>query len=109
MAARFVPLQQVTWQYYLYVQYFKSNFQIKDLKLHCSVSHGVEEYEDRHCVVTYDGKVLWASPTVFHSYCNLNFVMWPFETNICKLTIGSWTFDGSEVEVQLDGKGFSVR
>lgn len=73
-----------------------------------SAMHGVDNYDSRHCIVKNDGEVSWTAPTVFHSNCKLNFVLWPFETNVCSLNIGSWSHSGDEIDLALNGEGFDV-
>ena len=68
----------------------------------------MENYESRHCVVRHDGEVNWIAPTVFHSYCELNYVLWPFETNTCALNIGSVSHNGDEIDIKLLDEGYDV-
>ncbi|NP_001166026.1 nicotinic acetylcholine receptor alpha 12 subunit precursor [Nasonia vitripennis] len=79
-----------------------------DLYLYNSAVYGVENYESRHCIVRQDGEVTWVAPTVFHSYCEFNYVLWPFETNTCVLNIGSWTHNGYEIDIRLQEAGFDL-
>ncbi|XP_058793003.1 neuronal acetylcholine receptor subunit alpha-3-like isoform X2 [Phymastichus coffea] len=80
-----------------------------DLYLYNSALHGIENYESRHCIVRQDGEVTWIAPTVFHSFCDFNLVLWPFETNTCELTIGSWNHNGDEINIKLQDKGFDLQ
>lgn len=68
----------------------------------------MEYYGDRHCVVSEQGVVLWVTPTIFHGYCHLDFTFWPFEMNTCRLSLSSWTYDGTQVDLKLLTSGVDV-
>lgn len=42
-------------------------------------------------MLTYDGSFMWVPPVVYSAYCNLNLKNWPFDTQTCKLRVGTWT------------------
>ncbi|CAB0031972.1 unnamed protein product [Trichogramma brassicae] len=81
---------------------------LPDIYLLNSAAHGMEYYGDRHCIVNEIGIVLWVTPTIFHGYCHLDFTFWPFEMNTCRLSLSSWTYDGTQLDLKLLGSGVDV-
>ncbi|XP_052868513.1 neuronal acetylcholine receptor subunit alpha-7-like [Anopheles cruzii] len=61
-------------------------------------------YGDTNVLVYNTGKVLWVPPTEFHSFCELNMRMWPFDYQKCMIKIGSWTFDGFRLNLTISGE-----
>ncbi|XP_036271476.1 neuronal acetylcholine receptor subunit alpha-5 [Pipistrellus kuhlii] len=62
-------------------------------------------------VVRFDGTVAWAPPASFKSSCTIDVTFFPFDRQNCSLRFGSWTYDGSQVELLLaardaDRRGF---
>lgn len=56
-------------------------------------------YGQTNAIVYNTGKVLWVPPSDFHSFCELNLRHWPFDHQTCFLKIGSWTFDGYQLNL----------
>ncbi|XP_014239001.1 neuronal acetylcholine receptor subunit beta-3-like [Trichogramma pretiosum] len=81
---------------------------LPDIYLLNSAAHGMEYYGDRHCIVNEIGIVLWVTPTIFHGYCHLDFTFWPFEMNTCRLSLSSWTYDGTQLDLKLLGSGVDL-
>lgn len=61
----------------------------------------VEHYGDTACIIYNDGRVLWVPPAQFVGLCELDFRLWPFDTQICNMTFGSWTYHGEQIDMQL--------
>ncbi|GAB6031197.1 Acetylcholine Receptor [Chamberlinius hualienensis] len=63
---------------------------------------------DGHYVVTtmtkaiiyYNGTVVWKPPAIFKSYCEIDVKYFPFDQQQCFMKFGSWTYDGSLVDLQ---------
>lgn len=68
----------------------------------------VEYYGNTHCLVYPSGDVLWVPPSQFQVFCDLNLHLWPFDTQSCHLTLGSWTYDGDLIDILLDKYGADV-
>lgn len=60
----------------------------------------VEYYGDVNCIVYHDGKVLWVPPAQYVALCDLDLRRWPFDTQVCNLRFGSWTFHGEQINLQ---------
>ena len=60
--------------------------------------------------VSPDGIVQLASPFILESVCPINIEYFPFDTQRCKLKIGSWTYDGFDIDLQVveSTKGISL-
>lgn len=50
-------------------------------------------------MVEYDGVVFWPPPTKFRSTCLIDVTYFPFDDQKCILKLGSWTYDGLQVNV----------
>lgn len=61
----------------------------------------VEPYGDTHCLVYEDGTVFWIPPSHFLAFCDMDLRLWPFDTQICELHLGSWMFSGDQLDLQL--------
>ncbi|TDG49896.1 hypothetical protein AWZ03_003672 [Drosophila navojoa] len=42
-------------------------------------------------ILSNDGSFLWVPPAVYTAYCALNMINWPYDQQICKLKIGTWS------------------
>ncbi|XP_048225040.1 neuronal acetylcholine receptor subunit alpha-5-like [Perognathus longimembris pacificus] len=52
-------------------------------------------------VVRHDGRVSWTRPASYRSSCPMDVTFFPFDLQNCSLRFGSWTYDGSQVELVL--------
>lgn len=59
----------------------------------------IDHYGNTNCIVTNNGSVLWVPPTELRSFCSLDMRLWPFDTQECQITIGSWTYDGNKIDL----------
>ena len=57
------------------------------------------EMMDFDMSVDSDGNVMWLSPLVITAMCRLNVRFFPYDSQICNLTMGSWVHDGSEIDI----------
>ena len=55
--------------------------------------------EDYKATIYSDGSVTYNFPTVLKSVCRIDVTYFPFDTQVCKLTFGSWTHHGYELDV----------
>ena len=55
--------------------------------------------EDYKATIYSDGSVSYNFPTVLKSVCRIDVTYFPFDTQVCKLTFGSWTYHGFELDV----------
>ena len=56
-------------------------------------------------VVSSSGRCLWVPPGLFLSTCKIDVAWFPFDEQKCDMTFGSWTYDSSGIDLQLDARG----
>ena len=49
--------------------------------------------------VNYTGNVTWFPPAVYKSACKIDVKFFPFDEQHCALKFGSWTYDGSKLDL----------
>ena len=62
----------------------------------------VDHYGNTHCIVQHDGQVLWVPPAEFHAFCQIDLYYWPFDIQKCIVSLGSWTYDGEQIDLQIE-------
>jgi len=50
-------------------------------------------------VVSYTGVIQWIPPISLETHCPIDLSYFPFDTQICKIKIGSWTYHEQSVSV----------
>ena len=55
-------------------------------------------------VIYSSGMVSYIPPMILKSTCSLNLMYFPYDTQICNLKFGSWTYDGSKINLTTDKK-----
>ncbi|XP_071013854.1 neuronal acetylcholine receptor subunit alpha-5-like [Oncorhynchus clarkii lewisi] len=53
-------------------------------------------------VVKYDGTIIWTQPANYKSACIIDVTFFPFDLQNCSMKFGSWTYDGSQVDILLE-------
>ncbi|XP_052528162.1 neuronal acetylcholine receptor subunit alpha-5 isoform X1 [Tympanuchus pallidicinctus] len=53
-------------------------------------------------VVKYDGTIAWTPPANYKSSCTIDVTFFPFDLQNCSMKFGSWTYDGSQVDIILE-------
>ncbi|KAL1007194.1 hypothetical protein UPYG_G00083300 [Umbra pygmaea] len=53
-------------------------------------------------VVKYDGTITWTPPANYKSACIIDVTFFPFDLQNCSMKFGSWTYDGSQVDILLE-------
>ena len=61
-------------------------------------------------IVTSDGSVYWFMYKILHSYCLIDISEFPFDTQKCKIMIGSWSYDESTLDLRIfaEDKGMDL-
>ncbi|XP_062408738.1 neuronal acetylcholine receptor subunit alpha-9 [Sardina pilchardus] len=57
---------------------------------------------ETNVVLRYDGEITWDSPAITKSSCKVDVAYFPFDSQQCNLTFGSWTYNGNQVDINLD-------
>ncbi|XP_053790193.1 neuronal acetylcholine receptor subunit alpha-10 isoform X1 [Vidua chalybeata] len=59
---------------------------------------------ETNVVLRSDGHIMWDSPAITKSSCKVDVSYFPFDGQQCRLTFGSWTYNGNQIDLrnQLD-------
>ncbi|NWH41613.1 ACH10 protein, partial [Chloropsis hardwickii] len=59
---------------------------------------------ETNVVLRSDGHITWDSPAITKSSCKVDVSYFPFDGQQCRLTFGSWTYNGNQIDLrnQLD-------
>ena len=49
--------------------------------------------------VHFDGRVCWAIPITMETICKMDVKKFPFDKQVCVITIGSWQYNAYEVDI----------
>lgn len=52
---------------------------------------------DTNVRLRYDGEITWDAPAITKSSCVVDVSYFPFDSQECNLTFGSWTYNGNQV------------
>lgn len=74
------------------------------LRVFSGTASTIEHYGDTMCIVYNNGKVLWVPPSLFVALCELDLRLWPFDTQVCSLKFGSWTYDSQQIDMRIDNR-----
>lgn len=66
-----------------------------------AIGPSVDHYGHTNCIVYSEGCVLWVPPHKFNVYCNLNLKYWPFDEQMCFVKLGSWTYNGYQIDLKV--------
>ena len=58
-------------------------------------------------IVKYNGDVTWLTPALLIAKCPMNIKYFPFDEQKCTLEFGSWTYDGSQINLDVRGPKMS--
>ncbi|XP_064208857.1 neuronal acetylcholine receptor subunit alpha-10-like isoform X2 [Anguilla rostrata] len=50
-------------------------------------------------VIRHDGQIMWDSPAITKSSCKVDVSFFPFDAQQCRLTFGSWTHNGNQMDI----------
>ena len=51
--------------------------------------------------IYYNGAVVWQPPAIYKSSCLIDVEYFPYDIQSCVLKMGSWTYDGFQVDLKL--------
>ncbi|XP_026872465.2 neuronal acetylcholine receptor subunit beta-3b isoform X2 [Electrophorus electricus] len=52
-------------------------------------------------IIKYNGAVAWTPPASYKSACTMDVTFFPFDRQNCSMKFGSWTYDGTMVDLVL--------
>ncbi|EEB15534.1 Acetylcholine receptor protein subunit alpha, putative, partial [Pediculus humanus corporis] len=59
----------------------------------------IDHYGNTNLIAYFNGTVIWVPPSIFQVFCQMDFTNWPFDSQTCSLKIGSWTYNGEQVDL----------
>ncbi|KAL4227937.1 hypothetical protein ACF0H5_013376 [Mactra antiquata] len=72
---------------------------LPDIVLYNSVDSHNKGYMKSLAMVHNDGHVFWPPIVRMRSSCKMDITFFPFDDQVCKLKLGSWAYDGFQVDV----------
>ncbi|XP_077200267.1 neuronal acetylcholine receptor subunit alpha-10 [Paroedura picta] len=54
---------------------------------------------ETNVVIRHDGQIMWDSPAITKSSCEVDVSYFPFDGQRCRLTFGSWTYNGNQIDL----------
>ncbi|XP_078099108.1 neuronal acetylcholine receptor subunit alpha-10a [Sander vitreus] len=54
---------------------------------------------DTNVVIRHDGQIMWDSPAITKSSCKVDVSFFPFDSQQCRFTYGSWTYNGNQLDI----------
>ncbi|PAV77316.1 hypothetical protein WR25_21117 [Diploscapter pachys] len=79
-----------------------------DVLLYNSADPQFDSTYPSNLLVYPNGKVDWIPPGLFRFSCKIDVVWFPFDFQSCSMKFGSWTYDGSKLELRVDDNGFDI-
>ncbi|XP_050794211.1 neuronal acetylcholine receptor subunit alpha-10 [Gopherus flavomarginatus] len=70
-----------------------------DIVLYNNADDQFTESMETNVVIRYDGQVMWDSPAITKSSCKVDVSYFPFDGQQCRLTFGSWTYNGNQIDL----------
>ncbi|XP_072164228.1 neuronal acetylcholine receptor subunit alpha-10-like [Diadema setosum] len=72
---------------------------LPDVKLLENIDKDFQSEDAVNAIVQSDGMVEWYTPMVISSSCKINVRYFPFDTQTCVLTFGSWAYDTMSLDL----------
>uniref|UniRef100_A0A7E4ZR34 Neur_chan_LBD domain-containing protein n=1 Tax=Panagrellus redivivus TaxID=6233 RepID=A0A7E4ZR34_PANRE len=81
-----------------------------DILLYNSVADEFDSLYAANVLVYYDGLCTWIPPGIFKFSTQIHITWFPFDEQICALKFGSWSYDGSKLDLVLaeEENGFDL-
>ncbi|XP_021913496.1 neuronal acetylcholine receptor subunit alpha-7-like isoform X8 [Zootermopsis nevadensis] len=72
-----------------------------DVLMYNSADEGFDGTYPTNVVVRNNGSCLYVPPGIFKSTCKIDITWFPFDDQRCEMKFGSWTYDGFQLDLQL--------
>ncbi|KAF8570330.1 hypothetical protein P879_01032 [Paragonimus westermani] len=66
-----------------------------------SASDKFDQVFPSNVVVKNTGELNWIPPGMFHSFCTIHVIWFPFDSQSCSLKFGTWSYQGNAVDLKL--------
>ncbi|CAL8304648.1 unnamed protein product [Gadus morhua 'NCC'] len=70
-----------------------------DIVLYNSANDQFSSSMETNVVLRNDGSVMWDQPAITKSSCSVDVAFFPFDMQQCRLTFGSWTHNGNQMDL----------
>merc|ERR1719499_3024700 len=71
-----------------------------DIVLYNNADGNFEVTLSTKATLYHSGRVEWKPPAIYHSSCEMDVEYFPFDEQTCVMKFGSWTYDGSKVDLR---------
>ncbi|XP_032811530.2 neuronal acetylcholine receptor subunit alpha-10-like [Petromyzon marinus] len=80
-----------------------------DIVLYNSADDRFTGSMETNVVIQNNGQITWDSPSITKSSCRVDVSYFPFDRQQCRLTFGSWTYNGNQIDLVsgMDGGDLS--
>ncbi|KAM9456715.1 neuronal acetylcholine receptor subunit alpha-9-II [Clarias gariepinus] len=72
-----------------------------DVVLYNKADEDLPSPVDTNVVLRYTGEITWDAPAITKSSCVVDVSYFPFDSQQCNLTFGSWTYNGNQVDITM--------
>ena len=69
------------------------------MQTHPSANDQFSSSMETNVVLRNDGSVMWDQPAITKSSCSVDVAFFPFDVQQCRLTFGSWTHNGNQMDL----------
>ncbi|XP_018327022.1 neuronal acetylcholine receptor subunit alpha-7 [Agrilus planipennis] len=76
-----------------------------DVLMYNSADEGFDGTYPTNVVVRNNGSCVYLPPGIFKSTCKIDITWFPFDDQRCEMKFGSWTYDGLQLDLQLQDDG----
>ncbi|CAJ0574631.1 unnamed protein product, partial [Mesorhabditis spiculigera] len=90
------------------LRFRKNQIWTPDVLMYNSADPQFDSMHASNVLVYPDGNCLWIPPAIFRLSCNIQIVWFPFDMQYCKMKFGSWTWDGTKLELRVDENGLDT-
>ncbi|XP_076836585.1 neuronal acetylcholine receptor subunit alpha-10 [Brachyhypopomus gauderio] len=70
-----------------------------DIVLYNNADDQFSSSMETNVVIHYDGQITWDQPAITKSSCKVDVSFFPFDSQQCRLTFGSWTHNGNQMDL----------
>ncbi|KAL7844544.1 hypothetical protein SRHO_G00230830 [Serrasalmus rhombeus] len=70
-----------------------------DIVLYNNADDQFSSSMETNVVISYDGHITWDQPAITKSSCKVDVSFFPFDAQQCRLTFGSWTHNGNQMDI----------
>uniref|UniRef100_A0A8R1I3H1 Neur_chan_LBD domain-containing protein n=2 Tax=Caenorhabditis japonica TaxID=281687 RepID=A0A8R1I3H1_CAEJA len=90
------------------LRFRKAQLWTPDVLMYNSADPQFDSRYASNLLVYPNGLVNWMPPGLYRLSCKIQVVWFPFDVQECFLKFGSWTFDGTKLNLEIDENGFDI-